>query len=277
MKMKKREQNKDRLPLPQEKKITKRNVLAFLIFIIIVFVILNLILFAFRLSRSEIKSNKEIKLSGEDKYSPRFISDFNGTTVEMVLPAVDNDKKGVATVLRVQATKGTGRILVEIANLLFWADTQNSIRTARDVAENITGISLANVDLIYSVDANASVIGGPSAGAAITIATIAAIEGKKPRADVMITGTINHDGTIGPVGEVLEKAVIAKENGANLFLVPLLHSGEIVYETRDYCRNFGNTEFCTQETFPRKVDVSKESGIDVKEVQNIEEAMKYFL
>lgn len=260
----------------EQKKLSRRNILAFLIFIVAIFVILNIILFSFRLSRQDVKSNDELRFNDNSVYSPRFIEDINGTSVEMILPAVDKDRKGVATVLRIQATKGTGKTLVEIGNLLFWADTQSSIRTARDVAENITGISLSNIDLIYSVDANASVIGGPSAGAALTIATIAAIEGKKPRTDVMITGTVNHDGTLGPVSEILEKATIAKANGANIFLVPLLHSGEIVYETREYCRNFGPTEFCTQETYPKKVDVGKETGLDVKEVQDIKEAMSYF-
>ncbi|MBI2449101.1 hypothetical protein HYV49_02280 [Candidatus Pacearchaeota archaeon] len=253
----------------------KRSLFAFIIFIIAIFIILNAVLFSFRLSGDNIKPNKEISFSSE-RYEPLFFNDFNGTTVEMLLPAVDSNKKGVATILRVQATKGDDKTLVEIGNLLFWADTQSSIRTARDVAENITGISLDDVDLIYSVDANASVIGGPSAGAAITIATIAAIQGKRPRADVMISGAINHDGTIGPVSEILEKANVAKANGAVLFLVPLLHSGEIVYETREYCRDFGSAEFCTQETYPRKIDVGKESGIEVREVQDIKEAMKYF-
>ena len=277
MKIKKQEQNKNKgksLSIP-EQKTTKRNVLTFLIFIVVVFIILNIILLSFRLARNGVQTDKELKLES-NAYSPRFISDFNTTSVEMILPAVDKDGNGVGTVLRVQATKGTGKTLVEIGNLLFWADTQSSIRTAKDVAENVTGISLSNIDLIYSVDANASVIGGPSAGAALTIATIAAIEGRKPRSAVMITGAINHDGTIGPVSGVLEKAKVAKDNGANMFLVPLLHSGEIVYETRDYCRNFGPTEFCTQETYPRKVDVSKEAGIEVNEVQDIKEAAEYF-
>lgn len=257
------------------KNSVKKNVTIFLVFIFVFFIILNIILLTFKLNRKD--AVKEVKTTNSNyEYSPRFVNDINGTSVEMILPAVDNNQNGVGTVLRVQAVKGSGKTLVEIGNLLFWADTQSSIRTARDVAENITGISLDNVDLIYSVDANASVIGGPSAGAALTIATIAAIQGKKPRADVMITGTINHDGTIGPIGDVLQKAKVAKANRANLFLVPLLHSGEIVYETRDYCRNFGGTQFCTQETYPKRVDVSSEAGIEVKEVQDIEEAMRYF-
>ena len=62
---------------------------------------------------------------------------------------------------------------------------------------------------------------GPSAGAALTIATIAALKHDSIRSDVVITGTINADGTIGQIGGVLEKAQAAKDIGAKLFLVPV--------------------------------------------------------
>ena len=62
-----------------------------------------------------------------------------------------------------------------------------------------------------------------------------------------------------------------------VFLVPLLQSGDVVYETREHCEKFGFTEICSSETFPKKVDVTEEAGIEVVEVENIEEALKYFL
>jgi len=36
-----------------------------------------------------------------------------------------------------------------------------------------------------------------------------------------MTGTLNHDGSIGPSGKILEKAIAAKEAGAKVFLVPV--------------------------------------------------------
>ena len=110
----------------------------------------------------------------------------------------------------------------------------------------------------------------------ITIATIFALRGLEPRSDVIITGSINHDGSIGPVSAILEKAKASKEAGAKVFLVPLLQSGDVVYETREHCEKFGFTEICSSETFPKKVDVTEEAGIEVVEVENIEEALKYF-
>jgi len=217
----------------------------------------------------------EIKGLFEDKVT-NFFSLGDSTKVRMFLPAVDAEGKGVNTVLTVEATPGSGRTLTDIDNLLFWADTQHSIRIARRVAENITGKKMQDYDIVYTIEANATLIGGPSAGSALAIATIAALEGRKPREDVMITGSVNHDGSVGPVLAILEKAKAAKERGATLFLVPLLQSRDVIYETKEHCEVFGNNNICTTETRPKKVEVEKEAGIAVREVASIQEAMEYF-
>ena len=200
----------------------------------------------------------------------------NVSYVSMTIPAVDQEGNGIPTTLEVLVVPGSGKALVNIDKLLFWTDTQNSIRMARNIAEKVTGIDLENYDLIYTIKANASVIEGPSAGAAITIATIAALTGKELNKSVMITGTINHDGSIGPVGEILAKAVAAKSVGAELFLVPLAQSNQITYRSERYCEQIGWTQICTIEQIPVKVNIAEEAGIEVKEVGSIEEAMEYF-
>ena len=205
-----------------------------------------------------------------------FVSLNNATLVRMKIPAIDADGKGVSTYLVVEAVPGTGRTLTDIENLLFWADTQQSIRMARLVANKYTNKSVNDYDLVYSIEANASIIGGPSAGAAIALATIFALNNENFREDVTITGTINHDGSIGPVSAILEKAKASKEANATVFLVPLLQSRDVVYETKEHCENFGPMRYCQTETIPRKISVSEEAGIKVVEVANIEEALKYF-
>src|SRR3989344_6694538 len=219
------------------------------------------------------KANLEIK-----KESFKFSAENEqGTLVSILLPAVNRDGKGVSTVLKIRAEKGTGKTLADIDNLLFWVDTQNSIRMAKEVASDITNTDLSNVDLTYSVDAgDAQVISGPSAGAALAIATIAGIEGKSLNKKVMITGSINHDGTIGPVGEIAQKAKAAKEAGAEVFLVPLLQGQEVVYERQEHCQKFGRSQFCTIEQIPKKVNVEDEAGIKIVEVRTIKEALEYF-
>ncbi len=192
------------------------------------------------------------------------------------VPAVDENGEGVSTLLMVKAEPGTGKTLVDIDSLLFWVDTQNSIRMAKLVAENVTGLDTDKYDMTFSIAANASLIGGESAGAALALASIAALKGEDLRQDVMITGTINHDGTIGPIGGVLEKAQAAESVGATTFLVPLLQSSEITYLEQEHCEKFGLMEWCSIERIPKKVDVQEEVGIDVVEVGNIKEAYQYF-
>lgn len=249
-----------------------------IIVIVIIFIALSLLI---RLAEnSGIKLSERVKTeTGEKQSNANEIKSDEQITpgnIEMKLPAVDAEGKGVTTALRVEAREGNGKTLVDIDNVLFWADTQQSIRIASLVAQNITNKKIDNFDLTYSVEANASVIGGPSAGAALAIATIAALENKKPREDVMITGTINHDGSIGPVSGILEKAEAAKKANATIFLVPLLQSRDIVYETSKHCEKFGLTEICTTETKPKRIDVSNETGITIQEVETIQDAMKYF-
>jgi uncharacterized protein len=197
--------------------------------------------------------------------------------VKIYVPAVDNEGKGVATILKVGIKHGDGKILVDINNILFWIDTQQSIQTAKKVAQDVTKVDLSKFDLIYSLEnINASVVGGPSAGAALTIATIAAIENKKLNPHVMITGTINPDGTIGAVGGIIPKAQAAKEVGATMLLVPTGQGTQINYVPEEKCEKIEFFTFCTT-IYKKKVeDVGKSVGIKVVEVKDVIDALKYF-
>jgi hypothetical protein len=61
---------------------------------------------------------------------------------------------------------------------------------------------------------------GPSAGALLTVGLVASIRGDKLRDDVTMTGTINPDGTIGPVGGVPLKIDGAVKAGKRIVLIP---------------------------------------------------------
>lgn len=200
---------------------------------------------------------------------------LNSVTIN--LPAVDNQGNGVVAKLKVQAIAGEGRVLTNIDNLLFWVDTQYSIKVAEMVAENITGADLSDVDLIYTIETDASVIEGGSAGAALTIATIAVLQNKTLPSDVMVTGTINPDGTIGPVGAIFAKAKASKDVGVKIFLVPEGQGSQVNYIPEKKCEQVGPVTFCTTEYKPQKLDISKDVGIEVKEVSTINDALKYFI
>ncbi len=198
-------------------------------------------------------------------------------TVALNLPAVDDKGVGVVAKLKVQVIPGEGRVLTNVNNILFWVDTQYSIRTAEMVAQNITGMDLTKIDLIYTIDTNASIIEGQSAGAAMAIATVAAIENKTLPMNVMITGTVNPDGTIGPVGAILAKAKASKDSGAQVFLVPKGQGTQATYQPEKTCEQVGSLTFCKTEYKVDKVDISEDAGLEVSEVATIREALPYFI
>ena len=260
-------------PQPSKRKNFLRGILSIILIILVISAFIG-----FGIDFIKQKSEFKSKTTDED-FKMEFITKqplFNSTQARTYLPAVDKNNNGIMTLLVVEAVPGSGRTLVDVDNLLFWDDTQHSIRVAKKVAASISGIDTNNYDIVYSIYANASLIGGESAGAAITIATISVLQNKTLRDDVVITGTVNHDGTIGPVQSILPKAKAAKQVNATIFLVPLLQGQEIVYETREYCERYGPTEFCTEENIPKKVNISEEAGVTVREVGTIEEALNYF-
>ena len=63
-------------------------------------------------------------------------------------------------------------------------------------------------------------IDGPSAGGLLTVAVVAAARGDQVRADTTMTGTINPDGMIGPVGGLVHKIRGAARAGKKTVLVP---------------------------------------------------------
>jgi uncharacterized protein len=192
------------------------------------------------------------------------------------LLAVDQNGNGVATPLIVEATPGDGKILTDIEKLLFWTDTQQSIQTARNVAFNEANIDMNDYDIVYSVSSDATVVGGPSAGAALTIATVAALENKTLKNDIVITGTIEPDGTIGQVGGVLEKAKAAKDIGAKIFLVPQGQSQETYLKPQENCTRRAGFIFCETKYDRVTVNIGEDAGISVIEVESISDALKYF-
>lgn len=133
--------------------------------------------------------------------------------------AVSQTGEGTIGQVTVRIRPGTGKVLLD-TNPFIETSTQISATTARNVAEEVTGVSLRDKDVIYTFSISGTYLGGPSAGAAMTAATIAAIRNASIRRDIAITGSIRPDGRIGRVGGVVEKAMTAGEHGMETFLVP---------------------------------------------------------
>jgi uncharacterized protein len=202
-----------------------------------------------------------------------------GHTVVLKAPAVsktpDGRLVGVATDFVITVAPGSGHVYVETWPLSE-VDMQASARLAAQIAGKVTGKDMSKYDVFIQVKADTPIIGGPSAGGTMTVGIIAALEGWKVRSDVMMTGMINPDGTIGPVGGILEKASAAASVGAKLFLIPMGQRIQVVEETQK--RNIGGIVQIT--TTSKRVDVvqyAKERwGLEVKEVSDIYEAVYYF-
>lgn len=100
-------------------------------------------------------------------------------------------------------------------------------------------------------------IDGPSVGGLMTVAFIAALRGDDFKTDVAMTGTINPDGTIGPVGGIQYKLDAAAKDGIKTFLVPMGHRTEV------------------DESTNQSVDLIQKgqlAGVQVKEVATLGEA-----
>ena len=204
--------------------------------------------------------------------------DSGKSEVHTKLVAVDNEGEGVLTDLYVRAVPGNGRLFVDVDNLLFWMDTQKSIQKAKKVAEKYLGKKANNVDLTYIIKADtASVVGGPSAGAAFAVATIAALENKTLKNYVAVTGTIEEDGTIGEVGGILAKGKAVKEGGFKKFLVPKGEKVYTEYKREKECETLGSLKVCDINYRPVEINVEKEIGIDVIEVENIKDVLEYMM
>ena len=163
---------------------------------------------------------------------------------------VDENDIGHVIPLEVIIKEGKSNLFLNVANVLVDEAMQSSYQTAIRVAREVTRTSLVNKDILVNIKSppqeQSLIISGGSAGGAITIAAIAAMEGKAPRSDVLMTGTIREDHSIGQIGAPRAKGIAAKENGAKLFLVPPGQKSEV-----------------------------GDIGIEVREVRTIEEAVKY--
>ncbi|RLG13485.1 MAG: hypothetical protein DRN66_04100, partial [Candidatus Nanohalarchaeota archaeon] len=198
------------------------------------------------------------------------LSPFYENTVRMKLPAVMIDGTGIMTTALLKITEGEGNIFFNFNNVLISPDTEQSIRNAINVASDVTGVSTGNLDFYFTLsNINASMLEGSSAGAAFCIAVISALENKSLNHDVILTGSLNHDGTIGLVSGIKEKAIIARKTGAKLFLVPYGLSKELNFTEEEYCHKYGDFDFCQNEYTPYWVDYSKEAGIEIKEIKTI--------
>jgi hypothetical protein len=95
---------------------------------------------------------------------------------------------------------------------------QAASSSAAAVGTLLSGADPNDVDVSFEVTGP---IDGPSGGAALTVGVLAAIRGDELRSGVTMTGTVNPDGSIGPVTNVATKVRAAAEDGYRTVLIPV--------------------------------------------------------
>jgi hypothetical protein len=81
----------------------------------------------------------------------------------------------------------------------------------------LSGVDPGHLSATYTISGP---IDGPSAGAILTVGTLAAIQGRSLDPKVTMTGTVSPDGSIGRIGGVGTKIKAAADNGFDTVLLP---------------------------------------------------------
>ena len=137
----------------------------------------------------------------------------------LAVSEIGGNISGSVADLYLEILPGQNRVFIETYPLTR-LDTQISTRFAKDIACSIGDIDCSDYNFIYTIKAQSTIIGGPSAGAALSILTAASLLNVPIREDVAMTGTINSGGLIGPVSGIPEKIEAAAKSGIKLVLIP---------------------------------------------------------
>ena len=117
---------------------------------------------------------------------------------------------------------------------------------------------------------------GPSAGGAMTVLLVSEIQGKSINDKILMTGTIEPDGTIGKVGGIAEKADVAGKYGAKIFLVPQGQAITHIQTCQESKTGVFTYRSCTLEEKPLSPIMKEKYGMEVAEVNDISASLDYF-
>ncbi|MCZ7401714.1 MAG: hypothetical protein O8C61_05785 [Candidatus Methanoperedens sp.] len=199
----------------------------------------------------------------------------DGVSIPLVADKVtDNGEEGALLGAQVIVVNGTGHVFVD-TNPYTQVDLQGSARIAAMVASDVLGVDEKAYDFYYIIDISSPIIGGPSAGGALTVATIAAINKWTIKPNVVMTGMINPDESIGPVGGIPYKLAAAAAKNYTLFLVPEGQTTVTVKTSTTSSRGSSIIIGDIEETV-NVVDLGKKLNVTVKEVSTIQDVVLAF-
>ncbi len=194
--------------------------------------------------------------------------------IKAVAVTSGENPSGAVINITISVTPGDGKVFVSTTPFTE-IDMQGSAQLAALTACDLLGIDFTKYDFYYVIEADAPIVGGPSAGAVMTVGTIAALKGLKLNPDVYMTGMIYPDGFIGPVGGLTYKLDAAAKHGGKIFLVPKGQTKVYVEEKEE--KRLGMVYIITPVT--KVIDLVKygmEKGVKVYEVETINDALKFY-
>ena len=187
----------------------------------------------------------------------------------------DGVKVGGVADISLEVKPGSGKVFIDSFPFTR-EDTQVSVRFAKDVACNFLEIDCSRLDFFYSIRIGSSSVGGPSAGAAIAVLTTSILSNDDLNDNIVISGTINSGGIIGPVSGLEEKAEAARNAGFDKFLVPkrsILSDKTFSNISED---EISPDEFNRSNITIFYADSLVVDGIDIVPVSTLEEALYEF-
>lgn len=132
------------------------------------------------------------------------VSGFLGSTIEIEATAYKAKEKGTGTI-RFNETAGSM--------------AKDSVFNAASVIRKTINKDIKDYDIHVNVVGGGN-IDGPSAGVAITMCIISALQDKPIKQNIAITGEISLRGNVKPVGGIFEKIYGARRKGIELVIIP---------------------------------------------------------
>lgn len=175
--------------------------------------------------------------------------------------AITENGKAISADLALSIEQGEGKIYTSIKPLV-----GTSTQTTEIIAVNLSKKYFPNADKYnywFDIESDASLVEGPSAGAAMALLVISMLEDKPLPKEIGLTGTITEDGYVGNVGGVYEKSEEAARIGTKLFMVPIGEKQQII-------KTDSGIESINLSTF-----ALENWGMKVVEVSDIDEVLDY--
>ncbi|MGL5867240.1 MAG: YlbL family protein [Dermatophilaceae bacterium] len=159
--------------------------------------------------------------------------------VDDVLVSVDGDAATSPDAVRAAVQRGAAGSAVSVVVDRDGSRRELQVPTAESDGRTVLGIELSlDYELPVEVTLNTGEVGGPSAGLMFSLAIYDVLTPGELTggAEVAGTGTMDDNGTIGPIGGVRQKMVGARDAGATWFLAPAEDCAQVVGNVPDGIR-----------------------------------------